>query len=88
MERQFRGDGGRLGVAFLTIASDGCLIYVLYNCLAHYGLGQYLCEDEIIENDILKGLTKKAFDMGYDEAKAFIYTELKSLTAQIKSVIF
>ena len=41
-----------------------------------------------IENDILKGLTKKAFDMGYDEAKAFIYTELKSLTAQIKSVIF
>lgn len=58
------------------------------NCLAHYGLGQYLCEDEIIEDDILKGLTKKAFDMKYDEAKAFIYTELKSLTAQIKSVIF
>ena len=58
------------------------------NCLAHYGLGQYLCEDEIIENDILKGLTKKAFDMEYDEAKAFIYIELKSLTSQIKSVIF
>lgn len=26
VKRQFRGVGGRLGVAFLTIASGGCLI--------------------------------------------------------------
>ena len=31
----------------------------LRNCLAHYGLGQYLEEKDIIETDILKGLTEE-----------------------------
>ena len=30
------------------------------NCLAHYGLGQFLSEDDVIEYDVLKGLTYKA----------------------------
>ena len=34
------------------------------NCLAHYGLGQYLSESDLNDGDILKGLTKKAFNLG------------------------
>lgn len=57
------------------------------NCLAHYGLGQYMSESEIIKNDILKGLTNKAFNLDYRMAKESIYTNLKSLTRQIKEAI-
>lgn len=39
------------------------------NCIAHYGLGQYLNETEIVEDDLLKGLTYKAFDLDYFSTK-------------------
>lgn len=39
------------------------------NCLAHYGLGQYLSESDLIDDDVLKGLTNKAFNMNYSDAK-------------------
>lgn len=58
------------------------------NCLAHYGLGQYIKEDEIITDDILKGLTNKAFGKSYYDTKAELYRILKDLTEQIKRVIF
>lgn len=38
------------------------------NCLAHYGLGQYLSESDLIDDDVLKGLTNKAFNMNYSNA--------------------
>ncbi len=58
------------------------------NCLAHYGLGQYLNEDEIIEDDLLKGLTYKAFDKDYVTTKSELYNALNNLTDQIKQTIF
>lgn len=57
------------------------------NCLAHYGLGQYLSEDEVRPDDVLKGLTNKAFSMDYAEAKATLYEYLRDLVGQIKSEI-
>lgn len=58
------------------------------NCLAHYGLGQFMKESEIIENDILKGLTYKAFNMDYQFSKQHLYKYLGDLTKQIKADIF
>ena len=58
------------------------------NCLAHYGLGQYLSESDLIDNDILKGLTNKAFNMNYSDAKDKLYFCLTELTNQIEAEIF
>lgn len=58
------------------------------NCLAHYGLGQYLTESELIEGDVLKGLTNKAFGMSYLETKDKLYFYLTELTNQIEAEIF
>ena len=58
------------------------------NCLAHYGLGQYLKENEIMEDDILKGLTYKSFNMSYIECKNILFISLNSLATQIKNYIF
>lgn len=57
------------------------------NCLAHYGLGQYMSEDEIISDDILKGLTNKAFGKDYITTKEELYEILRSLTNQIRQTI-
>lgn len=56
----------------------------LRNCLAHYGLGQYISEKELDSDDILKGLTNKAFNMNYVAAKECLYTYLRELVQQIK----
>jgi len=67
---------------------DNCLYDRNFrNCLAHYGLGQYVKEDEIIPDDILKGLTSKAFGKDYLTTKVKIYEILKSLAEQIKQTI-
>ena len=58
------------------------------NCLAHYGLGQYLHVSDIIATDPLKGLTDKAFDMNYTETKEALYLYLSDLVSQIKEIIF
>ena len=58
------------------------------NCLAHYGLGQYLSENDLIDDDVLKGLTNKAFNMTYSDAKNKLYFYLTELTNQIESEIF
>ena len=59
----------------------------LRNCLAHYGLGQYLKENDLHSNDLLKGLTIKAFGMDYYEAKECLYDHLAELISQIKEEI-
>lgn len=57
------------------------------NCLAHYGLGQYISETEIISEDILKGLTNKAFGKDYITTKVELFEILRGLTKQIKQII-
>lgn len=57
------------------------------NCLAHYGLGQYLKEGDLHSNDLLKGLTMKAFGMDYYESKERLYDHLTELISQIKEKI-
>lgn len=57
------------------------------NCLAHYGLGQYINETEIIQGDILKGLTNKAFGKDYQTSKIELFDSLKSLAEQIEQKI-
>ncbi len=59
----------------------------LRNCLAHYGLGQYMSEEDLQVNDPLKGLTIKAFNMDYFMAKEKLYLYLTELTDQIKKLI-
>ena len=58
------------------------------NCLAHYGLGQLLVEKDVVSDDILKGLTNKAFNMEYHLVKKILYGYLKDLTNQIEKYIF
>lgn len=58
------------------------------NCLAHYGLGKYLSERDLIDDDVLKGLTNKAFNMNYSDAKYKLYFYLTELTNQIEAEIF
>lgn len=57
------------------------------NCLAHYGLGQYISESEIDSDDILKGLTNKAFGKDYLIVKEELYKILKGLANQIEEMI-
>lgn len=57
------------------------------NCLAHYGLGQYISETDLDPNDTLKGLTNKAFNLDYASAKTRLYQYLHELTLQIKTEI-
>ena len=58
------------------------------NCLAHYGLCQYLSESDLIDDDVLKGLTNKAFNMNYSDAKDKLFLYLTELTDQIEAEIF
>lgn len=60
----------------------------LRNCFAHYGLGQYMRESEIDNNDILKGLTKKTFGLDYYSCKKELYGILDNLKKQIEEKIF
>lgn len=57
------------------------------NCLAHYGLGQYIGKSEIDSDDVLKGLTNKAFGKDYLTAKEELYKILKDLADQIEEMI-
>lgn len=58
------------------------------NCLAHYGLGQFMLENDIISDDPLKGLTMKAFGKDYHSIKKQLYGCLNGLVDQISSIIF
>ena len=58
------------------------------NCIAHYGLGQVLKEEDVLEDDVLKGLTNKTFGEDYFSMKKKIYRYLSELVYQIESYIF
>lgn len=60
----------------------------LRNCLAHYGLGQYMREKDIQSDDIVKGLTIKSLHMDYTEAKHQLFNILNELSEQIERIIF
>lgn len=60
----------------------------LRNCLAHYGLKKYMSSDDIIQEDVLKGLTVKTFGKNYYETKELLFNSLKSLRNQIELLIF
>ena len=57
------------------------------NCLARYGLGQYIAAEDIISSDMLKGLTMKAFNMEYMAAKQQLFEFLNCLSDQIQDAI-
>ena len=57
------------------------------NAMAHYGIGPALKESEIIETDILFGLTQKFFNLSSSMLKDYILCELSDLAAQIKSFL-
>lgn len=77
-------------------ASCGTQLYIngmwknqdLRNSLAHYGLGQLLGENDIVDNDVLKGLTTKALGLNYFEAKRAVFDSLHELINQIESIVF
>lgn len=58
------------------------------NCLSHYGLGQYMKKKDIRNDDLLKGLTQKAFKEDYYKTKECIYKYLNNLVNQIGDIIF
>ncbi len=68
--------------------NDSLCDRALRNCFAHYGLGQLLKEEDIIEEDILKGLTQKVFDMDYFSCKEKLYEYLEDFKKQIEEMIF
>ena len=55
--------------------------------MAHYKLGVLLKEDEIIEKDIMYGLTQKCFGADYYTVKNYIITELNELSVQIRNTL-
>lgn len=60
---------------------------IFRNAMAHYKLGVLLKEDEIIETDIMFGLTQKCFGTKYITVKDFIIEELKKLSNDIKDYL-
>lgn len=60
---------------------------IFRNAMAHYKLGVLLKEDEIVENDIMFGLTQKCFSEDYLSVKDFIVEELKKLSNDIKDYL-
>lgn len=57
------------------------------NCLAHYGLGQYMEVFDIQSDKLYGGIIEKTFDKDYYEMKKIIYTELNNLVDQIEDII-
>ena len=53
------------------------------NAIAHYKLGIVLKEDELINSDVMFGLTRKLLGEDYLIVKKSIYKELKGLAKQI-----
>ena len=58
------------------------------NCIAHYGLGVVMKESDIVENDLMFGLTNKIFGVSYIETKSTILDELNKLANQLEVHLF
>ena len=57
------------------------------NCMAHYGIGVVLSQQEVIETDLFEGLTQKIFDEEWVSVKNFIVNELGELSEQISNYL-
>lgn len=54
------------------------------NAMAHYKVGVYLKEHEIVPDDPMYGMTQKAFERDYYQTKNEIMRELESLSSQLE----
>lgn len=57
------------------------------NCMAHYGIGVVLSQQEAIETDLFGGLTHKIFGEEWITIKDSIINELKNLSEQISDYL-
>lgn len=57
------------------------------NCMAHYGIGNLLRQDEVDLNDTFGGLTQKIFSMDYNLLNEKIEENLEVLLEQINSYL-
>lgn len=57
------------------------------NAMAHYKVGRFLREDEMIMNDPMYGMTQKAFGLDYRTVKIMIYKSLYSLSKQLETYL-
>lgn len=57
------------------------------NAMAHYKLGAYLKPDEVIIDDLMFGMTQKAFGLEYHTVKQTIISELASLSEEIEKYL-
>ena len=75
---------------------EGCILEIdrelynkeLRNCIAHYGLKQYMTDNDLDLDDPLIGLTGKALGESYLDAKNHLYYILSNVCNQIKDIIF
>lgn len=61
--------------------------YKFRNAMAHYKLGMALKQEDIIESDLMGGLTNKIFGVNYIVIKDAIIHELSELANQIKEYL-
>lgn len=57
------------------------------NCMAHYGVGVALSQDEVIETDEFGGLTQKIFKQDWIPMKNSIVDELSQFSKQVRSYL-
>ena len=57
------------------------------NAMAHYKVGVYLKQDELIIDDLMYGMTQKAFGLSYSTLKDAIMSELAFLSNQIEEYL-
>ena len=57
------------------------------NCMAHYGIGVVLSQQEVIETDLFGGLTQKIFGEEWILIKDSIINELRKLSEQISNYL-
>lgn len=57
------------------------------NCMAHYGIGVVLSQQEVIETDLFGGLTQKVFGEEWISIKNSIINELRKLSEQISNYL-
>lgn len=57
------------------------------NCMAHYGIGVALSQQEVILSDLFGGLTQKIFGVEWIVVKNSLINELKALSEQISNYL-
>lgn len=60
---------------------------IFRNCMAHYGIGVVLSQQEVIETDLFGGLTQKIFGEEWISIKDSIINELRKLSEQISNYL-